>query len=372
MTRRAYYTVLPSQLIEDVRLTSTARTVYAIVENLTHKTGVCFASNDYLLDLMGGCYAECTLQRAIALLERCGYIKREIISGPGKQNERKIIISNDWRGREKMCGGGRKNDTTVVAKMQPPHIYDEKQSNKSNVIITRTRANELFERLWGAYPKQRRGSKHQAYDEFVHAIGADGIPPEQILTKVAEYANSTEVVDRGMAQYLYRWLANRGYEAQYKPAKAGQTAAAPVVVMPPLGVRGCEIWTARNFGFRNKYHIWTFCVRTALDKWRVNHIQDNVILDNIRRAGNMGDEMAAVIYFLGAGGDVDALERDFVRQWWRRQAYQPIRAGRASLDEKQAEWREICAATGLPEFARYDPTADFEYMAEFYKKMGWN
>lgn len=368
--RRAYYTVLPSQLIEDVRLTSTARTVYAIVENLTHKTGVCYASNAYLLTLMGDCYAECTLRRALALLERCGYINREILTEPGKQNERKIVVLNNFGGGIKSQGGACKNAGGVRAKTPAP-LYDEKQSIKNNIIITRTRANEFFEKLWDAYPKQRRGSKRQAYDEFIHAIGSDGADPEQILAKVPEYTNSAEVADRGMAQYLYRWLINRGYEAQYKPAQNIRTSASTPVVMPPVGARGCEIWTRRNFAFRNKYPAWTGCVRRAIDAWYEKHPRDNVTLNAIKRASSVGDEVAAVIYFLGAGGDVDALERDFARQWWRSQAYTAIRDGRATLDKKREDWRGVCRNTGLPEFADYDPTADFEHMAEVYKKMGW-
>lgn len=368
--KKAYYTVTPSQLLEDVRLTSTARVVYGLVENLTHKTGVCFASNDYILGALGFC-TESTLQRALALLEKCGYIKREIIIERGKQNERKITISNDWKLPELTWGGGRKNDTTVVAKMTP--LYnDEKQSNKKYILPTRTRVNENFEKLWDAYPKTRRGSKQQAYDSFVHLVCADRIDPEQILAKIPEYVNSQEVAELGMVQYLYRWLENRGYEAEYKPAtKKADKSEQELVTMPQIGVRGCDIWTKYNLAFRNKNHIWTTVLRRAITDYYNKNSFNSLIMHNIRKAGDMGDEMARVIYFLGIGGDITAVEREFVRQWWRQEAYQQIRKGNGTLEQQRALWGELCKQIGMTEYTNYDPTDDFKQMDKFYEKMGW-
>lgn len=369
--KKAYYTVTPSQLLEDLRLTSTARVVYGLIENLTHKTGVCFASNDYILNALGFC-TESTLQRALALLEQCGYIKREIITERGKQNERKITISDDWKSPQLAWGGGRKNDTTVVAKMTPPYNNDEKQSNKKYILPTRARVDESFEKLWDAYPKTRRGSKQQAYDSFVHLVCADRIDPEQILTKIPEYVNSQEVAELGMVQYLYRWLENRGYEAEYKPAtkKTGEPAA-ELVTMPQIGVLGCDIWTKRNMAFRNKNHIWTMVLRSAMSDYYNKNPFDCLIMHNIRKAADCGDEMARVIYFLGNGGNITAVEHEFVRQWWRQEAYKQIRKGNATLEQQRALWGELCNKLGFMEYKDYDPTDDFEHMKQFYEKMGW-
>ena len=65
-------------------MTATARQVYGTIDNLTHKTGVCFAGNDYLLGKLPY-MGERTLQRALAMLEEYGYIKREVITESGKQ-----------------------------------------------------------------------------------------------------------------------------------------------------------------------------------------------------------------------------------------------------------------------------------------------
>ena len=368
--KKAYYTVTPSHLLEDVRLTSTARVVYGIVENLTHKTGVCFASNDYILGALGFC-GERTLQRALALLEECGYIKRDIVSESGNQNERKITLADDWKSPKLLRGGGDKNDTTVVTKMTPPYNNDEKQSDKKYFLTTRARVDETFAKLWDAYPKTRRGSKQQAYDSFVHLVCADRIDPEQILAKIPEYVNSAEVAELGMVQYLYRWLDNRGYEAEYKPATVAAPAEPELVTMPQIGVLGCDIWTRHNLAFRNKSHIWTGVLRRAMDEYYRERPAEYTILHNIRNAGGMGDEMARVIYFLGNGGDIAAVEREFVRQWWRRDAYSQIRRGDSTITEQRTTWGKLCAELGFMEYTDYDPADDFKYMDEFYEKMGW-
>ena len=369
--KKSYYTVTPSQLLEDVRLTSTARVVYGLVENLTHKTGVCFASNEYILGALGFC-TESTLQRALALLEQCGYIKREIVIERGKQNERKITISDDWKTPKLSQGGGRKNDTTVVAKTTPPILYDEKQSDKKYILPTRTRVNENFEKLWDAYPKTRRGSNQQAYDSFVHLVCNDRIDPEQILAKIPEYVNSSEVADKGMVQYLYRWLENRGYEAEYKPAvKKTAIKDQELITMPQVGVLGCDLWTKNNLQFRNKNSTWTGVLRKTINDYFNKNPFDLLIMRNICIAGAMGEEMARVIYFLGNGGNLKDIESEFVHQWWRRDAYQQIHKGNSTLEEQRALWRELCTQIGMMEYVNYNPADDFKQMDEFYKKMGW-
>lgn len=370
--KKAYYTVTPSHLLEDIRLTSTARVVYGIVENLTHKTGVCFASNDYILGALGFC-GERTLQRALALLEECGYIKRDIITDRGNQNERKITLSDDWKMVQKPQGGGDKNDTGVVTKMSSLYNNDEKQSNKKYILTTRARVDELFEKLWDVYPKTRRGSKQKAYDSFVHLVCADRIDPEQILAKIPEYVNSSEVADKGMVQYLYRWLENRGYEAEYKPAtkKKAEPEENMPITMPAIGVKGCEIWTEHNLRFRNKNHLWSSMLRRTMDDYYRMSPADYIILRNIQIAGNMGEEIAKVIYFLGNGGDIKALEQAFVHQWWRQNAYLALHKGTSTLEEKRAEWQELCKEIGMTEYIDHNPTDDFKRMDEFYKRMGW-
>lgn len=230
----------------------------------------------------------------------------------------------------------------------------------------------MFDKLWDAYPKQRRGSKQQAYDSFVHLICADRIDPQDILDKLPEYINSQEVAELGMVQYLYRWLENRGFESEYKPAAPKEPKPdEKIVTMPIIGVQGCQVWTAHNLQFRNKNSTWTATLRRAMDEYfRINQINYG-ILYNIRTAGEMSDEMARVIYFLGNGGNIVAIEREFVHQWWRHDAYNQIRRGNSTVAEQSARWCKLCTEIGITEYSEYDPTDDFKHMDEFYNKMGW-
>ena len=81
------------------------------------------------------------------MLEEYGYIKREVITESGKQNERKITISDDWKTGQKIQGGGDINDTTVATPVAPP-LYDEKQSIKKYFLPSRAWVNEKFDKLW--------------------------------------------------------------------------------------------------------------------------------------------------------------------------------------------------------------------------------
>ncbi len=370
--KRSYYTVLPSQLLSDIRLTATSRTVYAVIENLTHKTGECYASNEYIMDQMAAGMSERTLQRAIELLESCGYIKRSIITAPGQQNERRIMLSNDWKNCGLRSGGGDKNDTPVVTKMSAPYNNDEKQRNKI-ITLSRTRVDEMFIRLWDQYPTQRRGSKQKAYDAFIHTITQDKIDPESIIAALPAYVASEEVQDKRMVQYLSNWLENRGYEAEYTPAKPKpqpQTEYAPPV-MPPLGVRGLELWNRYRLGARSKDRLWD----TVFERIVNNAFKDkphDEKLKNIRIAGHYDNRMAGKIYYLGANGDISHIEREFAAEWWKRSAYPEIRHGVASLAAKHAEWQSIVDQMGLDQILRYyDPTDVLDATAKFWEKMGW-
>ncbi|MBQ9539844.1 MAG: helix-turn-helix domain-containing protein [Alphaproteobacteria bacterium] len=81
-----------AELLQDPNLTSTAQIVYVVLTTINNQYRHINISNDMLLQTFGHNMSEHTLQRALALLEKYGYIKREIITEPGHQNERIITI----------------------------------------------------------------------------------------------------------------------------------------------------------------------------------------------------------------------------------------------------------------------------------------
>ena len=72
------YVVIESQVILDQRLNETDKIMYGIISALSsNKKGECYATNSYLARFMN-CDIR-TIQRAIAKLKECNYIKTEII-----------------------------------------------------------------------------------------------------------------------------------------------------------------------------------------------------------------------------------------------------------------------------------------------------
>lgn len=86
---KGFYT---TELLQDPNLTSTAQIIYVVLTTINDETGDINVSNDMLLQTFGHNLAVKTLQNALVLLEKNGYIKREIITQPGRQNERIITI----------------------------------------------------------------------------------------------------------------------------------------------------------------------------------------------------------------------------------------------------------------------------------------
>ncbi|MBQ9539925.1 MAG: hypothetical protein IJU89_00675 [Alphaproteobacteria bacterium] len=80
-----------TELLQDKNLTSTAQIVYVVLTTICD-TGVNNVSNEQILQTFGHSMGIRALHNALALLEQHGYIKREIITQSGHQNERAITI----------------------------------------------------------------------------------------------------------------------------------------------------------------------------------------------------------------------------------------------------------------------------------------
>lgn len=81
------------KLLQDKNITSTAKLVYLVLLGIDFNcTGEIIITNNGLLQIFGYSIDERTLQRALVMLDKHRYIKREIITEPGHQNERMITI----------------------------------------------------------------------------------------------------------------------------------------------------------------------------------------------------------------------------------------------------------------------------------------
>lgn len=96
-----YYSILPATVRYDKELTDKAKLIYSEITSLANKTGECWVSNEYLMNLFNT--SSRTINRIIKQLKEKQYINIEYIhNGSSKEIEKRII---------KILGGD-KNDTT--------------------------------------------------------------------------------------------------------------------------------------------------------------------------------------------------------------------------------------------------------------------
>ena len=196
MNESNYYAIIPATVRYDKNLTASAKLLYAEITSLTHKTGYCYATNEYFAELYG--VNQNTVREWMSQLEKAGYINREIVYKENTKEvaERRIRIFDlpplNFKGD---------NNKDMNIKLEEKEIYKEK-----------------FEEWWSYYPKLRAGSKKKAYQKFKQAIAEEKLTPEFLIEKVKEYANSEEV-NKGFACGAEVYFNKCKYNNQYNTAE---------------------------------------------------------------------------------------------------------------------------------------------------------
>ncbi len=121
------YSVIPSKVLYDKKLSSTAKLLYAIISGLCNLKGFCWASNAYLSSLMG--VNEVNISRNIAQLVHSGYIIAKL--NP-HDHQRTLKINEQF-----------------LSKKIRPLIKNDKDSliknDKQNIIINNNIYNNISE-----------------------------------------------------------------------------------------------------------------------------------------------------------------------------------------------------------------------------------
>jgi len=135
------YTVLPSEVRYDEKLSWSDKVIYAELLGLSHEKGYCYASNKALADLYGTSIS--TIQRALESLENNGWLERELIyeDGTNVVKERRIFPLKP----------NVKNDTTLIAVLPEtsshscydPHGKSDAVNNKDLITNLITKKNTL-------------------------------------------------------------------------------------------------------------------------------------------------------------------------------------------------------------------------------------
>ena len=84
----SYYAVIPATVRYDKRLKASEKLLYGEVTALANKSGYCYAKNKYFAELYE--VSNETISRWLSNLQKCGYIKIDII-----RNENKEIVERD-------------------------------------------------------------------------------------------------------------------------------------------------------------------------------------------------------------------------------------------------------------------------------------
>jgi len=87
-----YYMVIPATVWNDEQLTANAKLLYGHISTLSHKSGECWASNEYFAKVLD--IEERSIRRLIDLLEERNHISKKLISIEENNSQRILTICN--------------------------------------------------------------------------------------------------------------------------------------------------------------------------------------------------------------------------------------------------------------------------------------
>ena len=146
-----FYAIMPAAIRYDNDLTPNAKILYAEITALTQTNGVCWASDNYFMNLYG--VERQTIQRWLKSLEDKGYICREVVYKTDKKKKKKRFIrvyTEMLQGYTQNSDKGMHNIVTV-----------------NNTSINNTSTNKdiaQFDEFWSKYPN--RVGKKRALASF--------------------------------------------------------------------------------------------------------------------------------------------------------------------------------------------------------------
>lgn len=224
------WAVIPAPVRRDDHLPPNAKLLYGDLSALTHETGYCYASNEYLSGLYG--WTERTVQRLLSALEEREFIRVEQI--PGK--ERRIFCGvTVWAGPPtKMSPHPRQKSRGTPDKNVTPHNNVDKDIDKDidnppptpqggGSVSTPKWDPEGFEKFWAYYRAHARGENRAA------AVKAwDKLRPDKELIKTMGTALMAQIQSsewrRGVGiPYMSSWINSRRWQDDLKVEEARET-----------------------------------------------------------------------------------------------------------------------------------------------------
>jgi biotin operon repressor len=127
------FSVIPTDVMINKEISSTAKVLYGIISSLTNEKGYCWASNKYLGELIG--ISERQVSTTVNDLSEIGLI----VSDVDKNYKRKITLTMKMVGRKKTSRGVEEN--CVGGRRKLPH-NNIKEQDKDNIYIADKSAND--------------------------------------------------------------------------------------------------------------------------------------------------------------------------------------------------------------------------------------
>lgn len=239
MDKPAFFAILPAAVRYDARLKPMERILYSEITALADRTGYCYASNRYFIELYG--VTDRAVQKWIKDLTACGYITVEVLGGAGQGRcERRITpIFSLWDVRQtpeqKFATPEQKfGDTPEQKFAQPPNKSSGRiiqDNNTSNNNTTRACARG-FDRFWAAYPRKvGKGAAERSF-ERVHP---DAALLDRMLRAI-EVQRQSDTWLRGYIPNPATWLNQRRWEDEQDGVTAPEAQQTPHSPPPPTPV----------------------------------------------------------------------------------------------------------------------------------------
>ena len=120
--------------------------------------------------------------------------------------------------RQKFPRGRKENQTLSLARVRGQDNRGEERKDSPPLSPSRSKfdwkTDEVFQRFWQAYPRQRRGNGAKAWRAWRRAIEERRATPEEIQAGVLAYAASDEVADK-RAKGCEAWLNDDRWSCDY-------------------------------------------------------------------------------------------------------------------------------------------------------------
>lgn len=197
----SYYAIIPASVRYDKSLKANEKLLYGEITCLANANGYCYAGNSYFANLYG--VDKTTVSRWVSNLEKCGYIKTQLIKGDDNQIiERRIYIAESIPIDEKINIPIEKNAKTPIDEKSKENITRENNTSLNTFGTTAPKAKKppLIDRE----PVNDLERIEKAYLENYRELFKKGIVHTE--KPVINWAQSRRLVNNSIARFGYNTI----------------------------------------------------------------------------------------------------------------------------------------------------------------------